>query len=327
MGSVKNMRKLNEEFLQDYILSDSFANSTIVEGLFGLYKMFTALEVKSVEDLKNSPQEFNKFLLRNVHLLMDSSGQTREKVLSNIEFAFDSINTRIRCAMTPYVADYASIVKELFPSQKDMHILDVGSGSIPYSAFLEGETFAHVSTMDYEFYLPNETMQTLNVNGIKNLFKAHTKVNQYDAVVGKQPCSAIEHMVKNCKKENKPYLIQLCDCCLPDKGKHIDEWYGWQDVLPSIDPNVKFYEDYAFNVDATEAQVKKIIDKYAPKEEVEYEDVISPKVFAEQMRKAPKKNYNIPSNLWLQPDEIYVEPKWQKEDDTDFLQMELFERS
>ena len=331
MGSVI-MRKLNEEFLQDYILSDKFAYSVLVDGIFSLYKMFTTLEVKSVEDLKNSPHEFKKFLMRNIHLLQDASKRSRETILSNIEFAADAINTKIRRATTEYVEDFANIIKEIFISEKDMHLLDVGAGAVPYSAFLEGETFGHVSTMDYEFYLPQETMQNLNVNGVQSFFKDQTPIASYDAIVGKQPCSAIEHIVRKCSKDNKPYFIELCNCNLPNKSKYIDEWYGWQDVLPDIDPNVKFYEDYALNVDASEEQVKKIIQKHLPKEE--YEDVISPKVFADQMKKAPIKRYSISSNLWLQPDEIYLpssseykDSDWKKEDDTDFLQMEMFERS
>ncbi len=319
------MKKINEEFLQNYILSQNFDGSTIIESLLSFYKIFTTLEVKSVEDLKNSPKRYENFLMRNLHILQDYSGLSREQILSNIEYVSRSISAKIRGAISSYVADFSSIIKAVFPGQKDMHLLDVGSGIVPYSAFLEGESFSSVSTMDYDFFLPPETMQSLNVTGIKKLFDKHTPVTDYDAVVGKQPCSAIEHIAKTCAKENKPYLIQLCSCNLPNKSKYIDEWYGWQDVLPEFDPNIKFYEDYAFNLDANEEQVKKIIKQYLEKEE--YEDVLSPEVFAKQMRSTPRPQYIIPSNLWLQPDESYEEPEPDEEKETDFLQMELFERS
>lgn len=327
MGS-DDMRKLNEEFMKDYILSENFKNEKIIKGLLSLYKIFTVLEVKSIEDLKTSPENYHRFLLKNFNLLINVRNCSEENLLSSIDYVINSINTKIRCSTTDYIEDFAQIVKDIFPNQHDMHILDVGAGSIPYSAFLEGETFSHITTMDHSFYLPNLTMQNLNVNGVNGFFDGNTKVDKFDAVVGKQPCSAIEHIVRNCSQENKPYLIQLCNCNLPYKEKYIDEWYGWQDVLPDIDPNVKFYEDYAFNVDASEEQMKKIINNHLP---ADFYDIDFIDYNLEQQRRRNMKKNDI--DFWLEKTKLSPTKNEDnkntsnKKDDSEFLKMEMFERS
>ena len=316
------MKKINEEFLQNYLATYNFKQHGTTSSLMSCYKMFTTLEVLTIEDLKNSPIAYEKFLMRNLHILQDQISQSRESVLASVDYVINSLKTKIRCYLTQPVADYAGIVKDLFSNHNDTHILDVGAAFIPYSAFLEGEVFSEVSTMDYNFLLPDETMKSLNVNAIHSLFDKDTKVSQYDAVVGKQPCTAIEHMVRNCKYEDKPYFIQLCECGLPNRFNDIDnEYYSWKDLLPFIDPNVRFYRDYAFNVDASESQVKKIIDSHIPQQpSLKYTSVITPEDFAKER----KIELNTPFfDTSINP----IKPNKKPEDDeNDFLKMEMFER-
>ena len=311
------MKKINEEFLQNYLSSLKFKQYGVTTCLTSCYKIFTTLEVQTLEDLKNSPINYRNFLMRNLHILKEQTNKSREAVIDDIEFFTKSLKGKMGTYLTQAVEEYANIVKDLFPNHKNTHILDVGAAFIPYSAFLEGEAFDKVSAMDYNFLLPDETMQVLNVNAIHSLFDKDTPVSQYDIVVGKQPCTAIKHMVKNCKDENKPYFIQLCNCDL--LGRYYDDYdYGWDDVLPFIDPNVKIYGDYAFNLDASEDQVKKIIEKYTPKPLPKYKVPTKEEVKEKLMFETSTSFFEEQ----ISPAEICEKPL----DENEFLKMEMFER-
>ena len=104
-------------------------------------------------------------------------------------------------------------------------------------------------------------------------------------VVGCAPCSAIDSMVYVCHKYKKPYYIVTCDCEIPTvwafrKKYNIDHEmniqdgrrellidpetlssynYRWRKLLTELDCNIKFVGDVAYNVDASEEEVRKII--------------------------------------------------------------------
>ena len=313
------MKKINEDFLQNYLSNLKFKHYGVTTCLTSCYKIFTTFEVMTLEDLKNSPINYRNFLMRNLHILKEQTGKSREAVIDDIEFFTKSLKGKIRTYLTQSIEEYANIVKDLFPNHKDTHILDVGAAFIPYSAFLEGEVFGKVSAMDYNFLLPDETMKVLNVNAIHSLFDKNTPVSEYDAVVGKQPCTAIKHMVQKCKDEDKPYFIQLCNCDLLGRYYYDDYEYGWEDVLPFIDPNVRFYGDYAFNLDASEAQVKKIIEKHTPKPLPKYRAQTEEEINKKLMFEASTSFFEEQ----ISPTEICEKPL----DENEFLKMEMFERS
>lgn len=315
------MNKINEEFLKEHILSQDPSTFSITKSILNFFKIYTTLEVKTIDDLKKAPREFYQFLMRNLDILQTYSKLTKQVLLTNIEFVMKNINSRFAVSFKPDIEGFSQIIKEIFPGQSDMHLLDVGSGYIPYSALIEGEWFDKVSTIDCEFYLPTETMQHLNVNPITSYFDQNTPISKYDAVIGKLPCSAIEHIAQKCAEENKPYFMELCNCYLPNKSFYYDyDWYGWEDVLPALDPNVKFYNNYAFNLDATEDQIKKLIQKYEVK--TSDNNTSSGNSFTDQ------KNYIKNSSLWFADEPTTSEPPETKEpSDVEFLQMEIFERS
>ena len=316
------MDRISEEFLKEYIYTHTFGTDGDYD-FVSLFKMYSAFEVKSLDDLIEAPNKYANFLLANLKLIKGSNAITSERLPTMVENARLNILSKIKSALGKPQKQFAEMVDELSPNKKQSHILDVGSGQIPYSAMILGQTFNKTSTMDSDFYFPDETLKSMNVNQIHKFFKKDTSVSDYDIVVGKAPCSAIEHIVRNCSAAGKPYFIELCDCCLPNNNPYIADWYDWENVLPDIDEYVKFYSGFAFNIDASEEQVKKVIDKKLAKPE--FEDVLSPKIFIEQMRQSKRPKINIPSKYWIQPDEIYEEPNPQ-EDDKDFLMMEMFER-
>jgi len=66
-------------------------------------------------------------------------------------------------------------------------------------------------------------------------------------------------MVATCQQDNKPYFIELCDCNLNEIAKRDGVYRNWQQILPSIDPDVKFVDNVAFNVDITERQMSNLL--------------------------------------------------------------------
>ena len=321
------MDKVSKEFLKEYLNTHTFGTDGDYD-FTSLFKMFSAFEVKSLDDLIEAPNKYARFLLDNLKLIKSNDPIIISRHPVMVENARLNILSKIKSALGKPQQQFASIVSELSPNKKQSHILDVGSGQIPYSAMLFGKDFETASTMDTNFFFPDETLKSMNVNQIHKFFKADTSVECFDIVVGKAPCSAIEHIVRTCAAAGKPYFIELCDCCLPNNNSYIADWYGWENVLPDIDEYVKFYSGFAFNLDASEQQVKKVINKKL--EITEYEDVLTPKQFIEQTKYQRPPKVNIPSKYWIQPDEIYDEPEPQEgetqKDDPDFLMMELFER-
>lgn len=318
-----NMDKLSKEFLKEYLASHIFGQNSDYD-FVSLFKMFSAFEVKSLEDLAAAPFRYAEFLTENIKLIQCESSFEAENLPKFIDQARRSIAARLRLSMSRPQKEFTQMVTELSGLKKDSHILDVGPGQIPYSSFLFGEHYSTVSAMDKDFYLPAETMKNMNINPVEQYFTNETAVADFDIVVGKAPCSAIEHIVRQCAAQGKPYFIELCDCALPNKKPYVVDWFGWQDILPDIDEYVKFYtasSTYAFNLgDVSVEQAKKVISQYD-----------HPKVFKNAPTKFEVTTRYVPdSKLWLQPDETYTpapEDVSVSKDELDFLAMELFERS
>ncbi len=309
------MDRLHEEFLKEYMANNSFGCGNDYD-LVSFFKMFSAFEVHSLKDLQDAPHKYAEFLYKNINLINATS--QKDQLPRLIEITRDKLIKRITAATIKPQRDYVEIVSELTPNRSNSHILDVGAGQIPYSAMLFGEKFKHASTMDKEFFLPNETLENMNVTPYDMYFDANTPVDNFDIVVGKAPCTAIEHIVRNCVASGKPYFIELCDCAIPNKTPYFVGWNGWQDVLPDIDEYIKFFTahtTFAFNLgDATAEQVGKVITKHIP-----------PRKFPTSISVTKISKYITP-NSWIS-DENGSEEQAPNKDDNDFLQMELFERS
>lgn len=226
-----------------------------------LYTLYTGLEIDEYEKIINSTNEFFDYLestyeYRN-HRQFQNAVKSAENFLSNkiMKFSYHTFEKK-----------FAEISLELSPTKpENAHILDVGSGKIPYSSLAMARETKKVSSMDKEFIFAIESLKAMNVDALDMYFVQDTPVDDYDFVVGKCPCSAIPHIVAQCAKANKPYFLELCNCALPNRKLYIrnddfEESYSWKNVLPDVDPNIKFFGEYAFNLDASPEQVRKIIE-------------------------------------------------------------------
>lgn len=251
--------KYEFEALQEYLATHKFGASADYD-FNKLYSMFASISIFSIEDIFLSPNRFKNFVTDNIDLIQpDGSILSKARILSLLDGKCKILTNKIKtlCGLTQQ--QFAEIVGKL--SGTNVSILDVGAGDIPYSSILLGDTKQSVTTMDRRFELSPETLKRLNVDAETSYFTEGTDISKYDIVVGQRPCSAIEKMVKECVKQNKPYFIELCNCHIPP-SKTPGKPAVWSEILPEIDSYVRFYGDYAFNLDATEAQVRQVIEDH-----------------------------------------------------------------
>lgn len=243
---------------------DLFGNSSYFfngeNGIIDLYTLFTSLEIDNVYEVLDKTDEFFDFLINT------KTYQTDRIVKKAVDSARRSIRRDMRVFY--HESKFANTVYELSPTHpQNSHILDVGPGELPYSSLALATQTKQVSAMDKNFLFSIESLKRMNVNAFNTYFDQNTNIDNYDFVVGSCPCTAIPYIVDKCVKQNKPYFILLCDCAtysttipiMNDFAKK--RKFTWNQVLPEIDPHIKFYDDYAFNLDATPEQVKAVIDQ------------------------------------------------------------------
>ena len=252
------MKEISKSLLDGTIkLNIPLCRDDVIE----LYTLYSGLEIDAYEKIINSSNEFFDYL-ESVHEFR-SNRQFQNAVKSAENFLSNKL---MKFSYHTFEKKFAEAVLEISPTKPERaHILDVGSGRVPYSSLAIATETKKVSSMDKEFIFAIESLKAMNVDALDMYFDATTPVDDYDFVVGKCPCSAIPHIVAQCVKANKPYFMELCNCALPNRKFYIrnndfEESYSWKNVLPDIDPNVKFFDEYAFNLDASPEQIKKIVD-------------------------------------------------------------------
>lgn len=252
------MKFLTKLFLHYYLSRCSLDKNQF--DVDSLLKEYFKREIKSLDDVRNSGFEFFTFIKNHENKIL-------RKTASSFDFYKEAkhLAQGVDFATNPKFIKhnrlFVNLTKE-FMSSKNTKLLDVGAGVIPFSSILFAKEYEYVSAMD-KFALTIEFLESLDVHGIEEYFTSNTDISNYDLIVGRNPCSAIPHIVENCAKNNKPYIIELCECELPDinpfTGKSVK---GWDEILPYVDNKIRFYNDFAYNIDATDSQATKIFDKY-----------------------------------------------------------------
>lgn len=253
-------------YLKNYIKSHSYGRNADYT-LQTLFQAYESRAIMSLDGLFVATQEFVQFLFKNKNKILKTIAPQNniarnyfEKEFDQILFAFDHISD------TNQLNNQALFVKlsETLYDNANSKILDVGAGGIPLTSFLFTTSYDNVSSMD-KFLLSDEFLKSQNIDPHNRYFTKHTDISSYDFVVGRKPCSAIPSIVERCAKENKPYFLELCGCHLDHMrltdGSTPD---SWEQVLPDLDPNIAFIQNYAFNVDASESQVVKLIEHSCP---------------------------------------------------------------
>lgn len=256
------MRKENREFIDSYLNVFTYSG---IDSLFELFKSYSTLDVFSLQDLKRSVNEFCDYIKDNASKIKTKDGYSEDVVIRALESFKRSIMVSIDRYLSDDYKNFANMVFELSPSKRKERVLDVGAGRIPSSSIWLAQNMKEVATIDNEFYLSGVSLKNMNVSAIESYFNCSTDVSNYSFVVGRCPCLAIRQMVKKCSEANIPYLIKLCDCDVRVANKYVNNDNAWRVVLPDYDKNVKFYKDFAYNLDVNEKQLASIIEKYDSK--------------------------------------------------------------
>jgi len=251
------MKDLSREFLIESLSKYQIRDRYDVNALF---RLFCSIELTSYQDVSTTTREFFTFLKQNLNL-----NENRQ-----VKCAVESAESILTPMMTKSTfnspeKEFAEMVLQLSPTNAcNAHILDVGPGKMPYSSLTMAQEAKKVTAMDKEFIFTIESLKAMNVDALEYYFTETTPVADYDFIVGRCPCSAIGHIVSQCYTQNKPYFIELCNCNVPNRKTYLrdnngEEIYTWKNVLPDIDPNIKFFDNYAFNLDASPEQVRRVI--------------------------------------------------------------------
>ena len=253
------MRQESLYFLESYL--DMYVHEG-VDSIYEFYKYYSSFEVHSINDLMDSVNEFCEYLRRNVSSIKRNGTFSDDAILKTLESFKRSISVAIQRYSHDNYKNFAKLVYELSPSKEKESVLEVGSGKIPSSSIWLKEKVDKVLTIDTEFYLSKLALENMNVQSKEHLFGKYSNIDGASFVVGRCPCSAIKHMVKKCAEKNIPYLIKLCDCDIVASNKFANAFNTWSTILPEYDPEVKIFNDFAYNLDVSKEQIAKIISLY-----------------------------------------------------------------
>lgn len=245
--------------MKDFMATHTFGVDYTIEDL---YNLFATLEIKDIKSLLYSPDDFFEFVSENIPCIKTSKDLSSKSIKLTLERFTSKLIRRLEYAFSPANAMFAKTTDALAP-KKHSNILDIGSGEVPASSIITASLGHKVTSQDALIILPKQLLENLDVSLEKSYFDKNSKVNNFDFVVGKYPCNAILPIVEVCSQNNTPYLIKLCNHNIPNfKFETLDWREGWKRILPDIDKYIKFYDEYAFNIDLSESSVQKIIDEF-----------------------------------------------------------------
>ena len=244
--------------LRKYIQSHKFSSEGF--NFYDVFKEFSTYTIHSVEDMLTAPEAFENFLNVNYDCFNFENNEEAQKFETETPLFLRRLHPLTRAKIHYKHKPYSKACVEIAPFKEQTKILEVGSGFIPYSSMVMAKEFDNLTSMDKFMFSP-ESLKHFNINAVEGYFNKDTSVEDYDFIVGRRPCSAIESIVQNASKANKPYFLQLCCCDLENIAKREGIYREWEDILPEYDPNIKFIDNYAFNIDATVGQVSNILEQ------------------------------------------------------------------
>lgn len=144
---------------------------------------------------------------------------------------------------------FASHLNQKYSHLKFRKILDVGAGRMCKLSAVLSKCGFKMYAIDPNIRLAPQEASKLKINSIsKKKFLCDefagdgkgTNVQNYDLIVGLEPCDATEHIIRQALEYDKPFEILLCaaqhDALDGTKFKSYLEWY---EHLKEISPQVK----------------------------------------------------------------------------------------
>lgn len=290
----------NYDKLYEYIKNNlKNENVGLRDKLLELYRLYSMTEIENFKDFKESPKNFSSFLSENTDMLEEYSSEDLASLIMGFVEIKKTLNGQINSLYIHRTQKcFTDIIKDLM-NKKSYRVLDVGSGVVGYSSILLGQTFDKVDLMEDYLWPSDECFKKLNVNTHREYFNKNTNIMDFDVVVGRLPCSAIDSIVYLCKKYNKKYFIEMCSCKIPSLNEFYNRWLinggesslpkkwnesgrfssvgdrlnsskdmqSWNKMLPEIDENIRFSGNYAFNIGESKKDIEMVIASHKRHEE------------------------------------------------------------
>lgn len=214
--------------------------------------MIVNIIIKNQADiwLKQNPlllnnEEKKKFLISLHEYLENKSTILDDEV-------FDFLVQKKFIENKPREISFINYLTQKYINLKNYRVLDVGAGRICSLSKSITQTGAKCTAIDTNIRLNNETLRKAKITPIKKLFvcdefsknSVGTNIQNYDLIVGLEPCDATEHIIRQSLKYNKPFDINLC--ASPHKalnGETFKTYNEWYKHLSSISHEVSIIEN------------------------------------------------------------------------------------
>ena len=126
-------------------------------------------------------------------------------------------------------------IKKNYTNFFGKRVLEVGCGPRARLSKMLSRSFK-MTAMDPSL---DPDLRIKHVKLIRKIFKYNTPIDNFDLVIGLEPCDATEEIIRNCLTNNKEFIVVLCGTphkCMQDgiTPKSAFEWYKY---LLEIDPN------------------------------------------------------------------------------------------
>lgn len=192
-----------------------------------------------------------KYYQRYVSYLQE---ELDNKLLNGFTNNNDTIN-QIYCCLQivpdrfNYYLEFIKIIQKYF-ALENKKVLEVGAGSLPILA-----SYLESKALSYDIMDPGTILEdVVGIKGrvIKEKFSLATNINDYDLLIGYNPCAATESMIRNCLKNHKEFIIALCGCAFLPENYKVRTNKQWQKYLLQIieksgqDYNlyIEYFKDY-----------------------------------------------------------------------------------
>lgn len=200
--------------------------------------------------LKENPllltsQEKHKFLIDLDDYIEKNNGVLADEV-------FDFLVQKKLVNNEPREKTFIDYLLAKYKTLNNVKVLDVGAGRICSLSKLIAEQGGKVTAMDTNIRLNSGEIKRHNIEAIKKFFRCDefskngegTNIQNFDLLVGLEPCGATEHIIRQALKHDKPFDISLC--AAPHKalnGETFKSYIDWYNHLKSISKEVNIIKN------------------------------------------------------------------------------------
>ena len=186
-------------------------------------------------------QKFVSDLLNFIDCYTNNQGLTIK------DEVYDFLVQRNLIIAQPREEKFLKYLTQKYKSLNNLEIMDVGAGRVcPLSRAMAREG-AKVTAIDPNIRLDEGVLKKENIDLLKRYFQCDqystkyigTNIDEYDLIVGLEPCDATEHIIRQSLKYDKPFDIRLC--ATPHNsldGKEFETCEEWYEYLANISKEV-----------------------------------------------------------------------------------------